>query len=86
MEPMHRRLISFIFAVCLASAAFAQDGSLTKPHQTPRPLARQRIATDRKRALGKKWMDEQRIDNCNVPVGKRGSKPRSSACPHVPSG
>jgi hypothetical protein len=42
-----------------------------------------------KERLGRKWMDEQRIDNCNVPIDKRGSKQRSSAChyvPNVPSG
>jgi hypothetical protein len=39
-----------------------------------------------KERLGRKWMDEQRIDNCNVPVDKRGSKPRPSVCPHVPTG
>jgi hypothetical protein len=39
-----------------------------------------------KERLGRKWMDEQRIDNCNVPVDKRGSKPRPSTCPHAPTG
>jgi hypothetical protein len=39
-----------------------------------------------KERLGRKWMDEQRIDNCNVPIEKRGSKPRPSACHYVPSG
>jgi len=39
-----------------------------------------------KERLGRKWMDEQRIDNCNVPIDKRGSKARPSACPHVPMG
>jgi hypothetical protein len=39
-----------------------------------------------KERLGRKWMDEQRIDNCNVPVDKRGSKPRPSVCTHVPTG
>jgi hypothetical protein len=33
-----------------------------------------------KERLGPKWTDEQRIDNCNVPIEKRGSKPRPSAC------
>jgi hypothetical protein len=37
-----------------------------------------------KERLGRKWMDEQRIDNCNVPIDKRGSRPRPSACTHVP--
>jgi hypothetical protein len=31
-------------------------------------------------------MDEQRIDNCNVPIDKRGSKPRPSNCMNSPSG
>jgi hypothetical protein len=39
-----------------------------------------------KERLGKKWMDEQRLDNCNVPIEKRGSKPRPSTCPPVPTG
>lgn len=39
-----------------------------------------------KERLGKKWMDEQRIDNCNVPLDKRGSKPRPDSCPEVPMG
>jgi hypothetical protein len=30
--------------------------------------------------LGRKWTDEQRIDNCNVPVDKRGNTPRPSTC------
>jgi len=39
-----------------------------------------------KERLGRKWMDEQRMDNCNVPIENRGSKPRPSACHYVPSG
>jgi hypothetical protein len=38
-----------------------------------------------KERLGPKWSDEQRIDNCNVPVDKRGIKPRPSACANTPS-
>jgi hypothetical protein len=39
-----------------------------------------------KERLGKKWMDEQRIDSCKVPIEKRGTKPRRSICPQVPTG
>jgi hypothetical protein len=39
-----------------------------------------------KERLSRKWMDEQRIDNCKIPLDKQGTKPRSSACPHVPTG
>lgn len=39
-----------------------------------------------KERLGRKWMDEQRIDNCNVPIEKRGTKPRPTICHHQPTG
>lgn len=39
-----------------------------------------------KERLGRKWMDEQRIDNCNVPIEKRGTKLRPAICHHVPAG
>jgi hypothetical protein len=29
-----------------------------------------------KERLGEKWKDEQRIDNCKVPLDKQGPKPR----------
>ncbi|MEO8319219.1 MAG: hypothetical protein ABI561_12925 [Bradyrhizobium sp.] len=38
-----------------------------------------------KERLGRKWMDEQRIDNCNVPIDKRGARQRPSTCSHVPT-
>jgi hypothetical protein len=39
-----------------------------------------------KEGLGSKWMDEQRNDNCTVPIDKRGNKPRPSAYPHFSVG
>ncbi len=33
-----------------------------------------------KERLGEKWEDEQRIDNCKVPLDKRGTKPRPDSC------
>jgi hypothetical protein len=38
-----------------------------------------------KERLGRKWTDEQRIDNCNVPIDKRGIRPRPTECVHVPT-
>jgi hypothetical protein len=38
-----------------------------------------------KERLGPKWTDEQRIDNCRVPVDKRGRKSRPSTCSDAPS-
>lgn len=39
-----------------------------------------------KERLGEKWKDEQRIDNCKVPLDRRGTKPRPDSCAHVPTG
>ena len=87
MEPIYRGLISLLFAACLASDAFAQDRQpdQTEPKAETALPASGPLLTGKERT-GRKWMDEQRIDNCNVPIDKRGSKPRSSTCPHVPSG
>ena len=37
-----------------------------------------------KERLSEKWKDEQRIDNCKVPIDKRGAKARPDACDHPP--
>lgn len=66
--------------ISLAAQAAAQNAA-GQPGSSP-PV---QTLTGKER-LGRKWMDEQRIDNCNVPVDKRGSKPRPSICPHVPTG
>ena len=73
-----------LFAVCLALPADAQES--TRLNQ-PAPNAATSPATlTGKERLGRKWRDEQRIDNCNVPIDKRGSRPRPSVCPHIPMG
>jgi hypothetical protein len=38
-----------------------------------------------KERLSNKWMDEQRMDNCKVPLDKRGAKPRPDACADGPA-
>jgi len=35
-----------------------------------------------KERLGEKWQDEQRIDNCKVPLDKRRVRPRPDSCAH----
>jgi hypothetical protein len=37
-----------------------------------------------KERLGEKWKDEQRVDNCKVPLDKRGATPRPDNCAHAP--
>jgi hypothetical protein len=42
--------------------------------------ARGAIQLTGKERLGEKWRDEQRIDNCKVPLDKRGGRPRPDSC------
>jgi hypothetical protein len=75
--------LAALIAICLSAPADAQS----RPHSSPPPSAATAPATlTGKERLGRKWMDEQRIDNCNVPAEKRGTKPRPSTCPHAPTG
>jgi hypothetical protein len=77
-------LLGQLLALVLTSSGFAQERSpaavdAKTPPSTINPLTG-------KERLGRKWMDEQRIDNCKIPLDKQGSKPRSSVCSHVPTG
>jgi len=38
-----------------------------------------------KERLGRKASDEQRVDNCKVPLDRRGPKPRPDECDDGPS-
>ena len=80
MRPLIGGTIGTFLAICLVLPASAQD----RP-QAEKPTSEPATLTGKER-LGRKWNDEQRIDNCNVPVDKRGSRPRPSVCPHTPMG
>ncbi|WP_225159538.1 hypothetical protein [Bradyrhizobium sp. BRP56] len=70
---------------CLVAFGLIAPVSAQTRHPTPSAEAvQQRVLTGKER-LGRKWTDEQRIDNCNVPPDKRGAKPRPSVCPLTPS-
>jgi hypothetical protein len=84
MRPSICGTAGAFLAICLALPADAQDSTRLGP-PTPYPASSPAALTGKER-LGRKWMDEQRIDNCNVPIDKRGSRPRPSVCPHVPMG
>jgi hypothetical protein len=77
-----------IFALCFALSgptfsAIAQNvPPLDQP--TPNSVIEQGTLTGKER-LGRKWTDERRIDNCNVPIDKCRNTPRPSASPHVPT-
>jgi hypothetical protein len=75
--------LSALIAICATMPAVAQN---RRPLAPPVSTATSPATLTGKERLGRKWMDEQRIDNCNVPIDKRGSKPRPTACSHVPTG
>ncbi|MBR1145857.1 hypothetical protein [Bradyrhizobium sp. AUGA SZCCT0431] len=84
MRPLICGTLGTFLAICLVVPVDAQDNSrLGQP--TPGSANPPATLTGKER-LGRKWMDEQRIDNCNVPIDKRGSQKRPSICPHVPMG
>jgi ribosomal protein L27 len=43
----------------------------------------QKTVKTAKERLGRKYADEQRVNNCKVPIKKRGNKPRPDQC-HTP--
>jgi hypothetical protein len=91
MGSLYAPLLVTVLAASLASTASAQDGSTGQPapNAATLPSNLPSNAPDTltgKERLGRKWMDEQRIDNCKVPIDKRGTRPRSSTCSHVPVG
>ena len=72
----------------LATLAEGQTDSVREgalgPDQVMQPLDDSKPLTGKER-LGSKWMDEQRVDNCKVPIEKRGTKPRPDTCSHAPT-
>lgn len=81
MRALCGPFLGTLLVVGMTSATPAQD---TRPNQVA-PISSSPSLTGKER-LGRKWMDEQRIDNCNVPIDKRGTRPRSSSCAHIPTG
>jgi hypothetical protein len=92
MRFMVTRLIASTLAVGATAlfAALAGDqtdsgsGRASGSDQAIQRTQDTKVLTGKER-LGGKWMDEQRVDNCKVPVDKRGAKPRPDTCAHTPA-
>jgi len=73
-----------IFPILPASA---QDRPLNPPASSAATLplnSNSPTPLTGKERLGRKWMDEQRIDNCIVPVDKRGGQAAAQRLPPCP--
>src|SRR5260370_33625578 len=89
MRHLRKQFLVQLFAIFPACPAPAQAGRPAGDPPTPnaatQPLKVPEALTGKER-LGKKWMDEQRIENCKGPIDKRGTKPGPSVCPHFSMG
>jgi hypothetical protein len=86
MRPRCIGLLTSLLTVIVALSASAQDRQPDPVAPSAALPANMPSLLTGKERLGPKWMDEQRIDNCKVPIDKRGTRPRSSTCPHLPVG
>ena len=84
MKRLLSPALALVFAIVGAADGLAQDRTPAGSNSTTAPNTINPLTG--KERLGRKWMDEQRIDNCKVPTDKQGARPRSSECPHVPTG
>jgi ribosomal protein L27 len=82
MKAFGRALLAASLSIGFVVPAASQEAkqSLTKQDSAKQSQANAPKVLTGKERLGPKWTDEQRIDNCNVPVEKRGTRPRPSAC------
>jgi hypothetical protein len=86
MVPHCRTVLMLLLALGFVPSASAQyDRSAPAPTHAASSDDAPSSLTGKER-LGRKWMDEQRIDNCNVPLNKRGAKPRPVSCAPVTQG
>ena len=80
MGPFSRRRVLGVTAslgIAALSPAIAQEQSHAAKGRETSLISTVRTGKER---LGRKWMDEQRINNCKVPIDKRGTKPRLDTC------
>ena len=82
VPPMHRAFHADMFSVAFWLALVAALSPALAQSAASSP---QGTLTGKER-LGEKWKDEQRIDNCKVPLDKRGAKPRPETCSKLPAG
>jgi hypothetical protein len=91
MHPGVARALILLAAVAaggvpgaLAQERASGDGDpagALQPAPSASPFADPPAVRTGKERLGRKWMDEQRLDNCKVPADRRGTTPRPDACP-----
>ena len=79
MQAWFRATFVLLLLIGRAPTMSAQEGPAGRATPTIAPPSNG--TTTGKERLGRKWMDEQRIDNCKVPIDMRGTRPRPGSCP-----
>lgn len=74
-----------VVAPVLAQQKEATNGNHAARQTAETVLSPSAAAVTAKERLGEKWTDEQRVDNCKVPLEKRGSKLRPDTCSSLSS-
>jgi hypothetical protein len=70
----HRLIASAAILLCVACAALAEEA-------TPPPAAPKTDGETLKERLSDKASDQQRVDDCHVPLERRGPEKRPDRCP-----
>jgi hypothetical protein len=75
-------LVITVWSVASAQDArqATSDGAVPLRPGTALSSSSPKVLTGKER-LGEKWTDEQRIDNCKVPLDRRGPRRRPDDCP-----
>ena len=81
----HCSITMFVLVSGLSIAACGDAAAESSKSEGPAEIVTSQSLQDTKALTGKarlgnKWTDEQRLNNCKVPIDKRGDKPRSDAC------
>jgi hypothetical protein len=80
-----RAILGLYVAAVLAAAPMTNLANAAEEQATSNPSAAEGLPEKAdpktlKERLGDKASDEQRVNNCKVPVEQRGSKPRPDRC------
>ena len=74
------KVLGRLLATALAiQPGLAPAGGAPEDATAAKEMQSERTRTGKER-LGRKASDEQRVDNCKVPIEQRGPKPRPDTC------
>src|ERR1700724_3314241 len=81
VSPLYSNISRAAALFCGCSWAVAANGTASSQEIARKQFAAEPARTAKERLSGKS-ADEQRVDNCKVPVESRGPKPRPDGCAH----